>query len=237
MNKTKKYVTIAAVLLCVCAAVYLNWSYNNNNSEGKTGTEVSNTGTESGGTDASASTASDYFASARLTRQQSRDEALNLLQTAAASKEASQETIDSATSAIAAMANYSMMETEIENILLAKNFSECVAFISADGVTLAVPAPQTGLAAEDVAKITDAVISETKFTATQIKIIEVKDNSGAVTDTATGSADTAKSSADASIAGAAASPDSLTSGNSDAQTGKTDTQSSQTTQIAGDKLE
>ena len=28
MKKTKKYVTIAAVLLCVCAAVYLNWSYN-----------------------------------------------------------------------------------------------------------------------------------------------------------------------------------------------------------------
>lgn len=230
MNKTKKYVTIAAVLLCVCAAVYLNWSYNNNNSAGKKGAEVANTNTQKDSTDASASTANDYFASARLTRQQSRDEALNLLQTAAASKDASKETIDSATSAIAAMANYSMMETEIENILLAKNFSECVAFISADGVTLAVPAPQEGLKAEDVAKITDAVISETKFTASQIKIIEVKNNSGAVTDTAT-------NDSNASIAGAAASPDSKTSGKSDSQTAKTDTDSSQTTQIAGDKLE
>lgn len=244
MNKTKKYITIAAVLLCVCAAVYLNWSYNNNNSAGKKGTEVVSTSDDKDTASASASTASDYFASARLTRQQSRDEALNLLQTAASSKEASQETIDSATSAIAAMANYSMMETEIENILLAKNFSECVAFISADGVTLAVPAPATGLASEDVAKITDAVISETKFTASQIKIIEVKNNSSAVTDTTSGGTetvaggtDTASGKADASIAGAAASPDSVTSSKSDAQTGKTDTKSSQTTKIAGDNVE
>ena len=237
MNKTKKYVTIAAVLLCVCAAVYLNWSYNNNNSEGKKGTEVVSTNADKDAADASASTASDYFASARLTRQQSRDEALNLLQTAAASKEASKETIDSATSAIAAMANYSMMETEIENILLAKNFSECVAFISADGVTLAVPAPETGLTSEDVAKITDAVIAETKFTASQIKIIEVKNNAAAITDTATGNADAATGTGDTAIAGAAASPDSATSAKSDAQTGTTGDQSSQTTQIAGDKLE
>ncbi len=230
MNKTKKYVTIAAVLLCVCAAVYLNWSYNNNNGEGKTGTEVANTNTDKDTTASTASAASDYFASARLTRQQSRDEALNLLQTAASSKEASKETIDSATNAIAAMANYSMMETEIENILLAKNFSECVAFISTDGVTLEVPSPQEGLTADDVAKITDAVKSETKFTASQIKIIEVKNNSGAVTDTATGTAD-------ASIAGAVASPDSVSSSKSDAQPAQQDAQSSQTTQVAGDKLE
>ena len=41
-------------------------------------------------------TASDYFAKARLTRQTSRDEALNLLKTAASSSGASQETIDGA---------------------------------------------------------------------------------------------------------------------------------------------
>ena len=37
----------------------------------------------------------------------------------------------------------------IENLLLAKDFSECVAFVSADGVTLAVPAPAEGLSAAD----------------------------------------------------------------------------------------
>lgn len=186
MNKTKKYVTIAAVLLCVCAAVYLNWSYNNKTAKSASADAAAADAAESkntSGTDSASAGAtdktgkvSDYFASARLTRQQSRDEALSLLEAAAATKSASQETIDSATNSIAAMANYSMQETEIENILLAKNFAECVAFVTKDGVTLAVPSPESGLKAEDVAKIADAVTSETDFTATQIKIIEVKNS-------------------------------------------------------------
>ncbi|MFB0919734.1 MAG: SpoIIIAH-like family protein [Oscillospiraceae bacterium] len=199
MNKTKKYITIAAVLLCVCAAVYLNWSYNK---DSKGGTELSdaelaNVKSEDAAADSGMTEeVSNYFAQARLTRQQSRDEALELLKAAASSETASQETIDGAMNAISAMANYSMQETQIENLLLAKNFAECVAFISADGVTLAVPAPAEGLKAEDVAKITDAIVAETDFSATQIRIIEVKSNSDAsgaadttdVTDTA-GTAD------------------------------------------------
>ena len=182
MNNTKKYVTLAAVLLCVCAAVYLNWSYNNNtvSSTGMSDAELANakSAEEMASDSAMGAEVSNYFAAARLTRQQSRDEALNLLKSAASSDTASQETIDGAMNAISAMANYSMMETQIENLLLAKNFAECVAFISADGVTLAVPAPAQGLAVEDVAKITDAIVAETDFAATQITIIEVKSNSG-----------------------------------------------------------
>ena len=196
MNKTKKYVTIVAVVLCVCAAVYLNWSYNNDTASNTNLSDAELANAKSAEEAAAESemdaSVSDYFASARLTRQQSRDEALNLLEAAAASETASQETIDGAMNAISAMANYSMMETQIENLLLAKNFAECVAFISADGVTLAVPAPAEGLAAEDVAKITDTVIAETDFAATQIRIIEVKNNAGTASGTqAEDTADTA----------------------------------------------
>jgi len=201
MNKTKKYVTIAAVLLCVCAAVYLNWSYNNNtvSSTGMSDAELANakSAEEMASDSAMDAEVSDYFAAARLTRQQSRDEALNLLKSAASSNTASQETIDGAMNAISAMANYSMMETQIENLLLAKNFAECVAFISADGVTLAVPAPEAGLAVEDVAKITDTIVAETDFAATQIRIVEVKSNSGAVSGTE--AANTANTETDKSV--------------------------------------
>lgn len=183
MSKTKKYVTIAAVLLCICAAVYLNWSYNNDSAAngGLSDAELANakSAEETAADGALDASVSDYFAAARLTRQQSRDEALELLEAAASSETASQETIDGAMNAISAMANYSMMETQIENLLLAKNFAECVAFISADGVTLAVPAPEEGLTAEDVAKITDTIVAETDFAATQLRIIEVKNTSGA----------------------------------------------------------
>lgn len=117
---------------------------------------------------------SDYFAQARLTRQQSRDEALQLLEAAAAAETASQETIDGAMNSIAVMAGYSMQETQIENLVLAKNFKDCLAFISGQGVTLAVPAPAEGLTAEQVAQITDTIVAETDFAATQIKVVPIK---------------------------------------------------------------
>ena len=177
MSKRKRNITIAAVLLCIGAAVYLNWAYNNRSIYDASGTLtgiIAKEESPSPEPTKPVDTVSDYFAQARLTRQQARDEALQLLQVAATSQAASQETIDGAMSTIAAMANFSMQETQIENLLLAKNFAECVAFINSDGVTLAVPAPAGGLSPEEVARITDAVISETHFNATQIRIIEVR---------------------------------------------------------------
>ncbi len=180
MNKTKKYVTIGVVVLCICAAVYLNWSYNN---EKAAWTQLEGAGLAGAKSQEELATGleeriSDYFATARLTRQQSRDQALSLLRTAASAETASQETIDGAMNAIAAMASYSMLETQVENLLVAKSFADCVAFISAEGVILAVPAPAEGLTAEEVAKITDTIVTETNFTPTQLRVIEVKNNAG-----------------------------------------------------------
>ena len=169
MKKAKRNIVIAAVLVFVCAAVYLNWSYNRSE-------DVSPVSEDAAGDEAetSAGTEDDYFARARLTRQSSRDEALGLLETAAAGEGASQETIDGAMDAIAAMAAWSMQEAQIENLLLAKNFSDCVAYISSDGVTVAVPAPVEGLSAAAVAQVTETVMAETGREAESIRVIEVK---------------------------------------------------------------
>ena len=115
-----------------------------------------------------------YFAEARLTRQISRDEALQLLQSAASADAASQETIDGAMSAITNMAAWSLQETQIENLLLAKNFEDCVVYIGTDRVTVAVPAPVEGLSEEAVARITDVICTETNYSPSQLSIIEVK---------------------------------------------------------------
>ena len=173
MKNLKRNAVIAAVLVFVCAAVYLNWSYNNGrDAEGVMAPEEDKTET-------AASESDDYFARARLTRQTSRDEALDLLETAAAGEGASQETIDGAMDAIAAMATWSMQETQIENLLLAKDFSDCVVYISSDGVTAAVPAPVEGLSAAAVAQITETIIGETGCSAEDIRVIEVKPGSEA----------------------------------------------------------
>ena len=171
MKKAKRNIIIAAVLVLVCAAVYLNWSYNaSDESEPADAADDAN-GAQTVGTQDSTD---DYFAQARLARQTSRDEALGLLETAAASEGASQETIDASMDAIAAMATWSMQETQIENLLLAKNFADAVVYISSDGVTVAVPAPVEGLNSAEVAQITETVIGETGCTAEDIRVIEVK---------------------------------------------------------------
>ena len=177
MDKSKRNVTIIAVLLCLSAAVYLNWSYNNRSAdEAMADAELasSKAAEETSAEQSLDELVADYFAQARLTRQQSRDEAISLLEAAAASENASQETIDSAINTISVMANYSMMETQVENLLLAKEFSDCVVYIGNDCVTVAVPAPSDGLDADAVARITDIVCSETRYEASQLNIIEVK---------------------------------------------------------------
>lgn len=181
----KKNLVITTVLLFVCAAVYLNWSHNSKWGEADSAmAEAEDSAMNAadqeylsaiGESDMESEFTSSYFAEARLTRQQSRDEALGLLETAAASESASQETIDSAMDSIAAMATWSMQEAQVENLLLAKDFADCVVYMSSDGVTVAVPSPTEGLSEAAVARITDTITSETDYSASQIKVIEVRE--------------------------------------------------------------
>ena len=180
----KRNVIIAAVVVFVCAAAYLNWSYNQKWGSANSAmaqaeddmTEAVKTMAEMGLEDAVQSSAlqvSDYFAEARMTRQLSRDQALSLLETAASAESASQEVIDSAMNDINVMANWSLMESKIENELLAKNFADCVVYMSEELCTIALPAPAEGLTEEEVARVTETILSNTDYTAGQINVIEV----------------------------------------------------------------
>lgn len=183
----KRNLTVLTVVLFVAAAVYFNWSYNNqfgtadadmvmaeDDAMEKSGVKEKESPTPESDSAETPEPVSDYFAQARLTRQQSRDEALNLLESASSAEGASQETIDSAMTAISAMASDSMTETRIENLLLAKGYADCVAYITKDGISVAVPSPEEGLTSEQVAVITDAITSDTDFTAAQLKVVEIK---------------------------------------------------------------
>ena len=183
----KRNLTVLTVVLFVAAAVYLNWSYNQqfgaadadmvmaeDDAMKKAGIKPEQASEKENEGDEPEEPVSDYFAQARLTRQQSRDEALNLLEAVSSEDGASQETIDSAMTAIAAMASDSMTETRIENLLLAKGYADCVAYITGDSISVAVPSPADGLTAAQVAAITDIITSDTDFAAAQLKVVEVK---------------------------------------------------------------
>lgn len=175
MKNKKRTITMLAVLMFVFAAVLLNRSYNERWGEPDTEMVLSeDMAAQAAEIDNNVFVSTAYFDEARLTRQVSRDEALELLQTAATAETASQDTINTAINAISAMATCSMKEAQIENLLLAKNFADCVVYIGNDSVTVAVPAPSEGLEDEDVARITDVICSETEYDASQLNIIGVK---------------------------------------------------------------
>ncbi len=177
----KRNLLVLAVIVFVGAAAYLNWSYNQRwgagNSAMAGAEDQKSTAVNAilGQQEESTMTAavSGYFSQARLTRQQSRDQALSLLEMAASAESASQETLDAAMNQITEMANWSLLESRIENELLAKNFADCVVYLSAQGCTVAVPAPSEGLTDADVARITDAVTANSDYTMAQINVIEV----------------------------------------------------------------
>ena len=183
----KRNLTVLTVVLFVAAAVYFNWSYNQqfgaadadmvmaeDDAMEKAGVKPEQASEKDAESNEPEEPVSDYFAQARLTRQQSRDEALNLLEDASSADGASQETIDSAMTAISAMASDSMTETRIENLLLAKGYADCVAYITGDSISVAVPSPADGLTEAQVAAITDVITSDTEFAAAQLKVVEVK---------------------------------------------------------------
>ena len=179
----KRNIVVIAVLVFVGAAVYLNWSYNSRwgtaDSAMVAAEDAAMLAAEQEYTAASAEeqdqtvAVTAYFDEARLTRQSSRDEALQLLEQACSGQDASQDVIDESMRQINAMASWNMQESLLENQLLAKNFTDCVVFVSDEGVTVAVPAPVEGLTDTQVAQITEAVVSNTDYTAQALNIIEV----------------------------------------------------------------
>jgi stage III sporulation protein AH len=187
----KRNAVILTVLLFVCVAAYLNWSYNKKADDSEAAADVSPQETESVLTDDEAqeeagvpdaglyyesdsAVNSEYFDTARLNRQQARDAAAATLATVSETDGASQDMIDASLQEIADMAAVTVKEAELENLIIAKDFADCVVFISDDGIKVTVPAPEEGLSAASVAKITDVITTETDFTAADMKIIEVK---------------------------------------------------------------
>ena len=113
-----------------------------------------------------------YFDSARLNRQQARDSALSLLQEAAADEKADQASVDQANEAIQSMAAFTLAEANIENLVTAKGYADCVAFLSEDSISVVVSNNAQPLSQTDTAKISEIVMEETGLAASQIKIIE-----------------------------------------------------------------
>ena len=172
----KRNAVVGTILVFVCAAIFLNGKYAEKvDKPTKVLGQSELVSTDGAAAEVSANAeGKDYFASARLTRQQARDSALTLLQDAASSEGVDQATIDQANESIQTMATYTVTEAQIENLVMAKGYQDCVAFIGDNSISVVVSAPENGLDSSDTARIMDIVVTETGFTTDQIKIIETE---------------------------------------------------------------
>ena len=70
------------------------------------------------------------------------------------------------------LSNAADAEGRIENLIMAKGYTECVAFIGAENINIVVKS--NGLSSNDVIAIKDIAVSQTEIDASSVKIIESK---------------------------------------------------------------
>ena len=172
----KRYAVLAAVMVLVGASLYMNWRYAGesapntkvlgqatlvNETEQEAAAEVSRPVVEE----------DDYFATARLSRKQARDSAISMLQEAEIDEHASEDVLNEASQTLQVLASYTVAEAQIENLVTAKGYTDCVAFMGAESISVVVADPD-GLDATDVARIKDIVMTETDYKPAQIKVME-----------------------------------------------------------------
>lgn len=186
MKVWKKNLVAAAVLITVCAGIYVNWLYTEENAA----TMLTDTlDTEkvmsddtlilsedmaaiAAGEDIS-TTATDYFAAVRLSRQQARDSAVNLLQEAMAYSGDSTKDLESSVE-LEQIVQTALSEAQIESLIIAKGYTDCVAYMSGEGISVAVSAPEGGLQSDDVAVIADIVMTQSAYSLDDIRVVEVQ---------------------------------------------------------------
>ena len=189
MQIWKRNAVVSVIVLFVCVALYLSWSYGREDAEefpvfdpvaglnteslGSIGGGGESPLTVEGTDDLYATPVNTYFDEARLSRRKARDTALSILTEAVEREGVSQEIRDNASGEIARMAQNALMEANIENLVIAKGFAECVAIISQDGISIVVAEPEDGMTSADAAMITDIVTSESAVKAADIKIVHV----------------------------------------------------------------
>lgn len=117
-------------------------------------------------------TQEDYFANARKEREDTRKEALELLQDTLADVKSDSAAKEKAVEKAAEIAARMDKETSIENLLKAKGFADAVVMIGDSDVNVVVKAEE--LVTSQTMQIQDAVQSQAKVELNNIKIVSVK---------------------------------------------------------------
>ena len=183
MKTWKRNAVIAGVLVLVCAGIYLNWLYGSSTPDltqtldadkvlGEATLVVNDTTLPQASPVSRQDSTDEYFAQMRLSRQTARDDAIMILQETISYAEG-EDTSETSRKLEGIVAD-ALAESEIESLVIAKGYQDCVAYISEDGISLAVASPSTGLTQSDVALLADIVMGQTDFSLSDIRVIGIE---------------------------------------------------------------
>ena len=169
----RNFVILGAVLL-IAAAVIINVSIFSGTSDD--GFSYDQSAGMNGGNQSTAqpsdteSVADSYFSSVQVSRQRTRDEAIEVLQAVVDNASSTEAAKNEALSEINKLATVMATEANIETLIIAKGFEECVAVISQGSASIVVKSD--GLNAAQLSQINEIVYNEAGIKPVDITIIE-----------------------------------------------------------------
>ena len=195
--KSRRQLTILTLILALGVAVYLNWEYAKTDSPFALPTQTQaeddallanaqaedtpvmealpdkNYG-EAQLVSVSEDSSDQYFETARLTRTKTRDEALDKLQQSLKATGLTEEEKAQLKDTLSSTISNISLESDIENLVKAKGFADCVVFVDGEKVDLAVKTGAEGLSKNEVAQLRDIILGKVQTSAQNISIVEVK---------------------------------------------------------------
>ena len=167
----KRNLIIAGAVALIGAAVILNFvMFGGAPKDGYSGYDEPSGLTGNGEGEMNASDT--YFASAQVSRQRARDEAMEVLQGVIEDENSGEEAKATALADIAKMAEDMEAEANVETLVMSKGFEQCVAVISDNGISVVVDVAETALTPAQIAQINTIVYEQTGITPDKTVIIE-----------------------------------------------------------------
>lgn len=185
----KKEVIASALVVLIGVAGYLNWSYQDTirvTDGGSYLEQVKKLGeaefvssekedvekTEADETKETSIVSGEYFTEAKMSKDNARSKALEILNQTAVNESFDAEVRKQAQNKIVSMAENTEKEAIIENIARAKGYKDISVYI--DGESVEIIVKKNNFSAEDVKTIKELVTAELETSAKNIKIIESK---------------------------------------------------------------
>lgn len=171
----KRNFIIAGAVLLIGVAVFLNWVLfaNTDPTGGYDGYDQPSGNITTPNTNNDSNTQLDqtdtYFSATQVSRQRARDEALEVLQAVVDNVESTETAKAEALAGISAIAEEIQKEANIESLITAKGFEQCVAVLNGDTATIVVSADT--LQPADLAQINVIVYEQTGIVPAGITIV------------------------------------------------------------------